>query len=142
MNFDKVLLAIGREPNTRGLGFEELGIQLSHDGFVSVDSMMCAAPGVYAVGDIVGTPMLAHKAAHQGKVAAEAVAGLKTEFSPSTIPSVAYTDPELAWTGATEEEAKKSGTDYSKGLYPWYASGRSLSTEEKRESRNCYSIEK
>ena len=131
MNFDKVLLAIGREPNTKGLGLEKLGIQLSHDGFVSVDSRMCAAPGVYAVGDIVGAPMLAHKAAHQGKVAAEAVAGLKADFSPLTIPSVAYTDPELAWTGVTEGEAKKSGIDFSKGLYPWYASGRSLSVGRK-----------
>tara|TARA_B100001939_G_scaffold239588_1_gene207155 strand:- start:1 stop:468 length:468 start_codon:yes stop_codon:yes gene_type:complete len=75
--------------------------------------------------------MLAHKAAHQGKVAAEAVAGLKAEFSPLTIPSVAYTDPELAWTGVTETEAKKAGIDFSKGMYPWYASGRSLSTGRK-----------
>ena len=131
MNFDKVLLAIGREPNTKGLGLEKLDVQLSHDGFVSVDSMMCAAPSVYAVGDIVGPPMLAHKAAHQGKVAAEAVAGLKAEFSSLTIPSVAYTDPELAWTGVTETEAKKAGIDFSKGIYPWYASGRSLSTGRK-----------
>lgn len=131
MNFDKVLLAIGREPNTKGLGLEKLDVQLSHDGFVSVDSTMCAAPNVYAVGDIVGPPMLAHKAAHQGKVAAEAVAGLKAEFSSLTIPSVAYTDPELAWTGVTETEAKKAGIDFSKGMYPWYASGRSLSTGRK-----------
>ena len=84
-------------------------------------------PNIYAIGDIVGQPMLAHKATHEGKVAAEVIAGMKSYFDAKTIPSVAYTDPEIAWMGLTEEQAKADGVDYEKGVFPWAASGRSLS---------------
>lgn len=126
--FDRVLVAVGRVPNGQFIGAEAAGIQLDEKGFISVDSQMRTnIPHIFAIGDIVGQPMLAHKATHEGKVAAEVCAGLKTHFDARVIPSVAYTDPEIAWVGLTETEAKRNAIEYQKGVFPWAASGRSLS---------------
>ena len=103
------------------------GVQVDNDGFIRVDAQQRTnVPHIFAIGDIVGQPMLAHKATHEGKVAAEVCAGLNSSFVASTIPSVAYTDPEVAWTGLTENEAKQSGIEFEKGVFPWAASGRAL----------------
>ena len=126
--FDKVLVAVGREPNGSKINSDTAGLVLSDKGFIEVDGQMRTnVSHIYAIGDVVGAPMLAHKAAHQGKVAAEAAAGLKSFFEPKGIPSVAYTDPEVAWVGLTEDDAIRTGTRFSKGIFPWSASGRSLS---------------
>jgi dihydrolipoamide dehydrogenase len=126
--FDTVLIAVGRRPNTAGLGLEALGLHLDTDGFIAVDQhLQTVLPHVYAIGDVVGEPMLAHKASHQGKVAAEVIAGRSTHFAPKTIPSVAYTSPEVAWIGLTEKMAQQQGITYQKGKFPWGASGRALS---------------
>ncbi|WP_448871449.1 dihydrolipoyl dehydrogenase [Desulfobulbus propionicus] len=127
--FDTVLIAVGRRPNTAGLGLEEIGISLDAAGFIPVDQrLQTALPHVYAVGDVVGEPMLAHKATHQGKVAAEVIAGQPTRFTPKAIASVAYTSPEVAWVGLTEKTAQDQGIAYQKGKFPWGASGRALSS--------------
>lgn len=127
--YDAVLVAIGRRPTTRNIGLESLGIALDEGGFIPVNERQeTSAPHIYAIGDVVGNPMLAHKATHQGKVAAEIIAGHKAAFTPVTIPSVAYTNPEIAWAGLTEKEAKKQGITYTKGKFPWGASGRALSS--------------
>ncbi len=126
---DAVLVSVGRQPNTAGLGLELLGIELDEKGFIPVDaSMRTRVPSIFAIGDAVGNPMLAHKAVHEGKTAAEAAAGMPAEFSPLTIPSVAYTDPEVAWMGLTEKDAEARGIAYKKGVFPWSASGRALSS--------------
>lgn len=126
--FDKILVAVGRSPNGKLIKAENAGIAVNDHGFIEVDSQMTTnVPHIYAIGDIVGQPMLAHKAVHEGKVAAEVIAGHKSAFDPMTIPSVAYTDPEVAWMGKSEAEAKAEGIDYVKGAFPWAASGRSLS---------------
>ncbi|MBN1379053.1 MAG: dihydrolipoyl dehydrogenase [Gammaproteobacteria bacterium] len=126
--FDKVLVAVGRKPNGHNIGAENAGIQVDERGFIPVDKQQRTnITHIFAIGDIVGQPMLAHKATHEGKVAAEVIAGHKTFFDARTIPSVAYTDPEVAWTGLTEEQAKKDGIEYEKAAFPWAASGRSLS---------------
>lgn len=125
--FDKVLVAVGRRPNGLKLGAEKAGITVDDNGFIPVDSQMRTnVPHIYAIGDIVGQPMLAHKATHEAKVAAEVISGIKSYFEPLTIPSVAYTDPEVAWMGLTETQAKEQGLDYEKGAFPWAASGRAL----------------
>jgi dihydrolipoyl dehydrogenase len=125
--YGKVLLAVGREPNGRRIGAEAAGIEVSERGFISVDRQMRTnLPHIFAIGDIVGQPMLAHKATHEGKVAAEVAAGLKSFFDARVIPSVAYTDPEVAWVGLTETDAKAGGVVYEKASFPWAASGRSL----------------
>ncbi|MGA8262133.1 MAG: dihydrolipoyl dehydrogenase [Arenicellales bacterium] len=125
--FEYVLTAIGRTPNGNHIGAEHAGVQVDKSGFIKVDSQQRTnVPHIFAIGDIVGQPMLAHKATHEGKVAAEVCAGLKSHFDAAVIPSVAYTDPEVAWVGITEEEAKRKGVDYGKGSFPWAASGRSL----------------
>lgn len=125
--YDKVLVAVGRSPNGKLIGAEAAGIDVDERGFIRVDQhMRTNVPNIYAIGDVVGNPMLAHKAVHEGKVAAETIAGLPSLFDPMTIPSVAYTDPEVAWMGLTETEAKARGVDYEKGVFPWAASGRSL----------------
>lgn len=125
--FDAVLVAVGRKPNVSGFGLEELGIQLSAGGFIEVtDQLKTNLPHIFAIGDITGEPMLAHKATHQGKVAAEVIAGQSSAFCPLTIPSVAYTNPEIAWMGLTEKEAKEQGYDFQKGKFSWGASGRAL----------------
>lgn len=126
--FDKILVAVGRMPNGKLLNAEAAGLAVNDHGFIEVDSQMRTnVPHIYAIGDIVGQPMLAHKAVHEAKVAAEVISGHKAAFDPMTIPSVAYTDPEVAWMGKSESEAKAEGIDYVKGAFPWAASGRSLS---------------
>jgi len=125
--FDKVLVAVGRRPNGRLIGLEATGVAVDDRGYVAVDNQMRTnVPHIFAIGDVVGQPMLAHKAVHEGKVAAEVAAGKKRAFDARVIPSVAYTDPEVAWAGLTEAEAKAKGVKYGKGVFPWAASGRSL----------------
>ena len=125
--YDRVLVAVGRRPNGSGIGVEAAGLSVDPRGFLIVDRQMrTAQPHIFAIGDIVGQPMLAHKATHEGKVAAEVIAGEKRAFDARVIPSVAYTDPEVAWVGLTESEAKAKGIEYQKGSFPWAASGRSL----------------
>ena len=126
--YDRVLMAVGRRPNGRDIGAEAAGVAVNERGFIPVDKQMRSnVPHIYAIGDIVGEPMLAHKAVHQGKVAAEVITGHKSFFEPLTIPSVAYTDPEIAWMGLTETQAKAQGIEYEKANFPWAASGRALS---------------
>jgi dihydrolipoamide dehydrogenase len=126
--FDKILVAVGRTPNGKLINAEAAGVAVDDWGFIATDGQMRTnVAHIFAIGDIVGQPMLAHKATHEGKVAAEVIAGQKSVFEPMTIPSVAYTDPEVAWMGMSEDEAKKAGVDYVKGAFPWAASGRSLS---------------
>ncbi|BCL59508.1 dihydrolipoyl dehydrogenase [Desulfomarina profundi] len=127
-SFDAVLVAVGRRPNCSGLGFEKLGLELDERGFLAVNEKQeTSVAGIYGIGDVVGEPMLAHKATHEGKVAVENIAGRDIAFDPMTIPSVAYTRPEVAWMGLTEKEAKQGNIKYSKGKFPWGASGRALS---------------
>ena len=127
--FDKILVAVGRTPNGKLINAEAAGIDVNEHGFIEVDAQMKTnIAHIYAIGDIVGQPMLAHKAVHEAKVAAEVISGHKSAFDPMTIPSVAYTDPEVAWMGKSEAEAKSEGIAYVKGAFPWAASGRSLST--------------
>jgi len=126
--YDKILVAVGRSPNGKLINAEAAGVAVDDYGFINVDAQMTTnVPHIYAIGDIVGQPMLAHKAVHEAKVAAEVISGIKSAFDPMTIPSVAYTDPEIAWMGKTEIEAKAEGLNYVKGAFPWAASGRSLS---------------
>jgi dihydrolipoamide dehydrogenase len=126
--FDRILVAVGRRPNGPAIGAERAGVVVDERGFVSVDKQMHTnVPHIFAIGDIVGQPMLAHKATHEGKVAAEVTAGRNSFFDARVIPSVAYTDPEVAWVGVTENEAKAAGIQYGKGVFPWAASGRALS---------------
>ena len=125
--FDRVLVAVGRSANGKRLNLESADIDVSDRGIIPVDKQMRTnLPHVFAIGDLVPGPMLAHKAMHEAKVAAEVAAGQKSYFDARAIPSVAYTDPEVAWVGLTEADAKKNGTPYKKGQFPWAASGRSL----------------
>ncbi|MEE8195646.1 MAG: dihydrolipoyl dehydrogenase [Acidiferrobacterales bacterium] len=125
--FDRVLVAVGRIPNGKSIGAESAGVAVDERGFIPVDKQQRTnVSHIFAIGDVVGEPMLAHKATHEGKVAAEVAAGLKSSFDARVIPSVAYTDPEVAWTGVTEAEAKEQKLDYGKGVFPWAASGRAL----------------
>jgi len=125
--YDKVLVAVGRRPNGQLIGADRAGVKVDERGFIPVDAhMRTNVPHIFAIGDVVGNPMLAHKATHEAKVAAEVIAGLPALFDPLTIPSVAYTDPEVAWMGLTETEAKAKGIAYEKGAFPWAASGRAL----------------
>ena len=126
--FDRILVAVGRRPNGRLIGAENAGVSVDARGFIPVDRQQRTnVPHIFAIGDIVGQPMLAHKATHEGKVAAETASGRNSFFDAKVIPSVAYTDPEVAWVGLTENEAKAKGVKYEKGVFPWAASGRSLS---------------
>ncbi|PPD00892.1 MAG: dihydrolipoyl dehydrogenase [Methylotenera sp.] len=126
--YDRVLVSIGRRPNGKNIGAENAGVAVDDYGFINVDKQMRTnVPHIFAIGDIVGQPMLAHKATHEAKVAAEVIAGEKVEFVASVIPSVAYTDPEVAWVGVTEIEAKAKGIAIEKASFPWAASGRALS---------------
>lgn len=126
--FDRILVAVGRRPNGHAIGAEFAGVQVDDRGFIPVDKQQRTnVPHIFAIGDVVGQPMLAHKAVHEGKVAAEVAAGRPSYFDAKVIPSVAYTDPEVAWVGVTENEAKAAGMKYGKGVFPWAASGRSLS---------------
>jgi dihydrolipoamide dehydrogenase len=125
--FDRVLVAVGRSANGNAINAGVAGVEVSSRGLIDVDKQMRTnVPHIFAIGDIVGAPMLAHKAGHQGKVAAEVAAGHKTAFDARCIPAVAYTDPEIAWAGLTETDAKVRGIEYGKGTFPWAASGRSL----------------
>jgi dihydrolipoamide dehydrogenase len=125
--FDKVLVAVGRRPNGHKIGADKAGVNVDEAGFIQVDKQMRTnVANIFAIGDVVGNPMLAHKATHEAKVAAEVIAGMKSWFEPMTIPSVAYTDPEIAWMGLNEIEAKAKGIEYEKGAFPWAASGRAL----------------
>ena len=127
--FDRVLVAVGRKPNGHKIDAEKAGVQVDDHGFISVDKQMRTNVNhIYAIGDIVGQPMLAHKATHEGKIAAEVIAGEKVEFQAMTIPSVAYTDPDIAWAGVTEDEAKANNIEIEKAVFPWAASGRAIST--------------
>ncbi len=126
--YDRVLMAVGRRPNGREIGAEAAGVTVNERGFIVVDQQMRTnVAHIFAIGDIVGDPMLAHKAVHEAHVAAEVIAGHKAYFEPLTIPSVAYTDPEIAWMGLTETQAKERGIAYEKASFPWAASGRALS---------------
>ena len=126
--FDKVLVAVGRKPNGKLIDAEAAGVAVDERGFIAVDNQQrTGVPHIFAIGDVVGQPMLAHKAVHEGKVAAEVAAGHKRFFDARVIPSVAYTDPEVAWVGVTENQAKAEGLKVGKGVFPWAASGRSLS---------------
>ena len=123
--FDRVLVAIGRRPNSQGLGLEKTGVELDKRGFVVIDRQQRTAdPHILAIGDVAGEPMLAHKAAHEGKVAAEVLAGEPAEFDKRAIPAVVFTDPEIAWAGLTEDRAKRDKISVEVALYPWAASGR------------------
>jgi dihydrolipoamide dehydrogenase len=125
--YDLVLQSVGRTPNGRKIGAERAGVTVEERGFIRVDSQMRTnVAHIFAIGDVVGQPMLAHKATHEGHVAAEAAAGMKSHFDANVIPSVAYTDPEIAWVGLTEDEAKQAGRKVTKGLFPWSASGRAI----------------
>ncbi len=126
--FDKMLVAIGNIPNTKGIGLEEAGIETDDKGFIKVDLVRRTnIENIYAIGDITGQPMLAHKASHEGRVAAEHIAGNKTAYEPKAIPAVVFTEPEIAWTGLTENEAKEQGIEYEVAKFPWAASGRAVS---------------
>ena len=127
--FDRVLVAVGRKPNGNNIGAEKAGVAVDERGFIATNKQMKTnVDHIYAIGDIIGQPMLAHKATHEGKIAAEVIAGEKVEFQAMTIPSVAYTDPEIAWAGITEEEAGEKNIEIEKAVFPWAASGRAIST--------------
>ena len=126
--FDRVLVAVGRHPNGKHIGADNAGINVDEQGFIPVDKQQRTnVANIFAVGDVTGVPMLAHKATHEGKVAAQVAAGMNSAFDARVIPSVAYTDPEVAWVGVTEAEAEQQGLKFGKGVFPWAASGRSLS---------------
>lgn len=126
-SYDFILQCVGRRPNTDNIGLEQAGIKTCDRGFISVnDQLKTSQPHIFAIGDCIGDPMLAHKAAPQGKIAAQVACGSKDIFDPLCIPSVAYTDPEIAWVGPTECELKAAGTPYKKGVFPWAANGRAL----------------
>jgi dihydrolipoamide dehydrogenase len=125
--FDRVLVAVGRSPNGNKIGADKAGVAVTERGFINVDTQMRTnVPHIFAIGDLVGQPMLAHKATHEARVAAEVVAGMKSHFDARVIPSVAYTDPEIAWVGVTEREAKEKGLKVGVGKFPWAASGRAI----------------
>lgn len=129
-SYDAVLVAIGRVPNGKLLDAGQAGVEVDDRGFIRVDKQMCTnVPHIYAIGDIVGQPMLAHKGTHEGHVAAEVIAGKKHYFDPKVIPSIAYTEPEVAWVGLTEKEAKEKGISYKVATFPWAASGRAIASD-------------
>jgi len=126
-DFEQVLVAVGRKPNTKKMGVENTNIKIDDRGYIAVDKYQKTnVKNIYAVGDIAGNPMLAHKATHEGKVAAEVICGLPAAFDAKVIPAVIFTDPEIAWVGVTETEAKEKSIPYEKGEFPWVASGKSL----------------
>jgi dihydrolipoamide dehydrogenase len=125
--YDLVLVAVGRTPNGKAIDAAKAGVVVSDRGYVGVDGQMRTnVPHIFAIGDIARSPMLAHKAVHEGHVAAEVAAGQKSHFDARQIPSVAYTDPEVAWTGVTEDECKAQGIKYGRAVFPWAASGRAI----------------
>jgi dihydrolipoamide dehydrogenase len=129
VRYDKVLVAVGRTPNGKLINAESAGVAVDERGFINVDKQMRTnVPNIFAIGDLVGQPMLAHKAVHEGHVAAEVIAGQKHFFDPRCIPNVAYTEPEVAWVGVTEKEAKEQGLNYETAVFPWSASGRAIAS--------------
>lgn len=129
VRYDKVLVAVGRTPNGKLVDADKAGVQVTDRGFIETDKQMRTnVPHIYAIGDIVGQPMLAHKAVHEAHVAAEVISGKKHFFDPRSIPSVAYTEPEMAWVGLTEKEAKEQGVNYETAVFPWSASGRAIAS--------------
>ena len=125
--YDMILVSVGRVPNGKRIGAENAGVAVSERGFIETDSQMRSnVPHIYAIGDITRDPMLAHKAVHEAHVAAEAVAGHKSHFDARVVPSVAYTDPEIAWVGLTEDEARQNGAKIGVAKFPWAASGRAI----------------
>ena len=130
VRYDAVLVAVGRVPNGLGLDAAKAGIAVTERGFIETDKTMSTnVPHIFAIGDIVGQPMLAHKGVHEGHVAAENIAGKKHFFDPKVIPSIAYTEPEMAWAGLTEKEAKEQGVNYEAAVFPWAASGRAIASD-------------
>ncbi|GEA10656.1 dihydrolipoyl dehydrogenase [Alteromonas sp. KUL49] len=130
VRYDKVLVAVGRRPNGKLIGAEAAGVAVDERGFINVDKQLRTNVNhIFAIGDLVGQPMLAHKAVHEGHVAAEVIAGKKHYFDPRSIPSVAYTEPEVAWVGLTEKEAKEQGVNYEASVFPWAASGRAIASD-------------
>ncbi len=130
VRYDKVLVAVGRRPNGAKISAEKAGVNVDERGFINVDKQMRTnVHHIYAIGDVVGQPMLAHKGVHEGHVAAEVIAGKKHYFDPKCIPSVAYTEPEMAWVGLTEKEAKEQGVNYETASFPWAASGRAIASD-------------
>ncbi|NWF50151.1 MAG: dihydrolipoyl dehydrogenase [Ignavibacteriaceae bacterium] len=128
--YDYVLMSVGRKPETRGLGLENTKVKITERGWVQVDNQLRTTdPNIFAIGDIAGEPMLAHKASHEGRVAVEVIAGHKVAFEPLAIPAVVFTDPEIAWAGITEEQAKKEGIKYEVAKFPWAASGRAITLD-------------
>jgi len=128
--YEKVLMSVGRVPNSKGLGLENTKVEIDKQGFVKVNSQQLTAdPSIYAIGDIAGNPMLAHKASHEGRVAVEVIAGHNVEFKPAAIPAVMFTDPEIAWCGLTETEAKEKKIDVKVARFPWAASGRATTLD-------------
>ena len=128
--YDYVLMSIGRKPETRGLGLENTKVTLTDRGWIKVDKQLRTTdPNIFAIGDIAGEPMLAHKASHEGRVAVEVIAGHKATFEPLAIPAVVFTDPEIAWAGLTEEQAKKEGIKHEVAKFPWAASGRAVTLD-------------
>ena len=128
--YDAVLVAIGRVPNGKLIDAGKAGVEVDDRGFIHVDKQMRTnVPHIYAIGDIVGQPMLAHKGVHEGHIAAEVIAGQKHYFDPKVIPSIAYTEPEVAWVGKTEKECKQEGLNYEVAKFPWAASGRAIASE-------------
>ena len=128
--YDAVLVAIGRTPNGKLIDAEKAGVNVDERGFINVDKQLRTnVPHIHAIGDIVGQPMLAHKGVHEGHVAAEVIAGMKHYFDPKVIPSIAYTEPEVAWVGVTEKEAKEKGLNYEVASFPWAASGRAIASD-------------
>ena len=130
-SFDRVLICIGRRPNTENLGLEHSKVEMDGRGFIKVDLQgRTQEPHIFAIGDISGDPMLAHRATHQGRLAAEALHGSKATFEPAAIPAVVFTDPELAWAGLTEEQCKDKNVKHTVARYPWAASGRALTINQ------------
>ncbi|MFC6276628.1 dihydrolipoyl dehydrogenase [Psittacicella hinzii] len=128
--YDAILVSVGRRPNGKALNAEAAGVKVTDRGFIEVDKQMRTnVENIFAIGDVVGQPMLAHKAVHEGHVAAEVIAGSKHYFDPRVIPSIAYTEPELAWVGKTEQELKAEGVEYEAAVFPWAASGRALASD-------------
>jgi dihydrolipoamide dehydrogenase len=128
--FEKVLVSVGRTPNAQGIGLENTKVEIDQRGFVKVNSQLQTADeNIYAIGDVVGNPMLAHKASHEGRTVVEVIAGHKVEFKPAAIPAVIYTDPEIAWCGLTETEAKEKNIDIKVARFPWQASGRATTMD-------------
>jgi len=128
--FDKVLVSVGRKPNSEVLGLEKTQVRVGQRGFIQVNKQLQTDdPAIYAIGDVVGEPMLAHKASHEGRTAVEAIAGHKVAFEPNAIPAVVFTDPEIAWCGLTETQADKEGREIKVARFPWGASGRAMTLD-------------